>query len=197
MLLHPGLINAHTHGHGNLAKGMGDRWTLELLLNAAPWIGGGRELEDKYLSTLIGAAEMLLKGTTAAYDLSFEFPVPDDRRRRRVGQGLHGCRDARCGRADGRRHHLLRRHSGPLRRAAGASAEGDPRPQAGARRDDAGADQGRSRGLGDRHATGSARPSRPPSRTIARSASCTAAAISPGRMAWACTAMSPRARCRR
>jgi len=27
-LLHPGLVNAHTHGHGNLAKGMGDRWTL-------------------------------------------------------------------------------------------------------------------------------------------------------------------------
>ena len=76
MLLHPGLINGHTHGHGNLAKGMGDRWSLELLLNAAPWIGGGRELEDKYLSTLIGAAEMLLKGTTAAYDLSFEFPAP-------------------------------------------------------------------------------------------------------------------------
>ena len=26
-LIHPGLINAHTHGHGNLSKGMGDRWT--------------------------------------------------------------------------------------------------------------------------------------------------------------------------
>lgn len=76
MLLHPGLINGHTHGHGNLAKGMGDRWTLELLLTAAPWIGGGRELDDKYLSTLIGAAEMLLKGCTAAYDLAFEFPAP-------------------------------------------------------------------------------------------------------------------------
>jgi 5-methylthioadenosine/S-adenosylhomocysteine deaminase len=76
MLMHPGLINGHTHGHGNLAKGMGDRWSLELLLTAAPWIGGGREGEDKYLSTLIGAAEMLLKGTTAAYDLAFEFPAP-------------------------------------------------------------------------------------------------------------------------
>jgi cytosine/adenosine deaminase-related metal-dependent hydrolase len=30
-LLHPGLVNAHTHGHGNLARSMGDRWTLELL----------------------------------------------------------------------------------------------------------------------------------------------------------------------
>ena len=42
LLLHPGLINAHTHAHGNLAKGMGDRWTLELLLTAALWISGNR-----------------------------------------------------------------------------------------------------------------------------------------------------------
>ena len=75
-LLHPGLINAHTHGHGNLSKGMGDRWTLELLLAAAPWVAGGRTLEDKYLTTYIGAIEMLLKGCTACYDLTVEFPVP-------------------------------------------------------------------------------------------------------------------------
>ena len=50
-LLMPGLVNAHTHGHNNLAKSLGDRWNLELLLNAAPWIAGGRTLEDKYLST--------------------------------------------------------------------------------------------------------------------------------------------------
>src|SRR5689334_11009727 len=53
-LLHPGLINAHTHGHGNLAKGVGDRWTLELLLAAGPWISGNRTLEDKYLTTYVG-----------------------------------------------------------------------------------------------------------------------------------------------
>ena len=75
-LLMPGLVNAHTHGHNNLAKSLGDRWTLELLLNAAPWITGGRTLEDKYLSTLIGAVEMVRKGCTAAYDLSFELPAP-------------------------------------------------------------------------------------------------------------------------
>jgi len=75
-LLHPGLINAHTHGHGVLSKGMGDRWTLELLLNAGPWISGGRLLEDKYLGTYVGAIEMLMKGTTAAYDLTAEFPLP-------------------------------------------------------------------------------------------------------------------------
>jgi 5-methylthioadenosine/S-adenosylhomocysteine deaminase len=76
MLLHPGLINGHTHGPGALSKGMGDRLSLELLLTAGPWMSGGRETEDKYLSTLLGAAEMLSKGTTACYDLSFEFPAP-------------------------------------------------------------------------------------------------------------------------
>ena len=87
MLMHPGLINGHTHGHGNLAKGMGDRWTLELLLTAAPWIGGARQEEDKYLSTYIGAAEMLLKGCTACYDLTFEFPAPS-------ATGLAACAKA-------------------------------------------------------------------------------------------------------
>src|SRR5476651_1160089 len=75
-LMHPGLINAHTHGPGNLAKGMHDRWTLELLLTANQWTGIGRNLEDKYLSAKIGAAEMVLKGCTAAYDLAAEFPLP-------------------------------------------------------------------------------------------------------------------------
>ena len=75
-LLHPGLINAHTHGHGSLAKGMGDRWTLELLLTAGPWLSGGRGLEDKALSSKLSAAEMVLKGCTACYDLYFEWPAP-------------------------------------------------------------------------------------------------------------------------
>jgi 5-methylthioadenosine/S-adenosylhomocysteine deaminase len=74
-LLHPGLINGHTHSHGNLAKGMVDGVTLELLLTAGPWMSGSRTLEDKYLSSLIGAAEMVLKGCTAAYDLAAEFPM--------------------------------------------------------------------------------------------------------------------------
>lgn len=86
-LMHAGLVNGHTHGHGGLAKGMGDRWTLELLLTAAPWIGGNRSTEDKYLSTLVGAAEMLLKGCTAAYDLTFEFPTPSV-------EGLSACGQA-------------------------------------------------------------------------------------------------------
>jgi len=75
-LMHPGLVNAHTHGHGGLAKGMGDRWTLELLLTAGPWLNGNRTDEDKYLTTVLGAAEMVLKGCTACYDLTVEFPMP-------------------------------------------------------------------------------------------------------------------------
>ena len=82
-LIHPGLINAHTHSHGNLAKGMGDRWTLELLLTAAPWLGGNRGRDDMQLSAQLGAVEMMLKGCTACYDLFFEWPVPS-----REGLGL-------------------------------------------------------------------------------------------------------------
>jgi 5-methylthioadenosine/S-adenosylhomocysteine deaminase len=76
MLLQPGLVNAHTHAHGNLAKGMGDLWTLELLLTAGPWISGGRTHEERTLSAKLGAVEMALKGCTAAYDLPFEWPAP-------------------------------------------------------------------------------------------------------------------------
>jgi 5-methylthioadenosine/S-adenosylhomocysteine deaminase len=75
-LLHPGLINAHTHGHGGLQKGSGDLWTLELLLAAGPWINGGRTLADRRLAALLCAAEMALKGCTAAYDLVAELPLP-------------------------------------------------------------------------------------------------------------------------
>src|ERR1700731_1375143 len=75
-LIHPGLVNAHTHAHGNLAKGMGDRWTLELLLTAAPWLTGHRTADDLHLTAQLGAVEMVLKGCTACYDLFFEWPLP-------------------------------------------------------------------------------------------------------------------------
>jgi guanine deaminase len=75
-LVIPGLVNGHTHGHGGLSKGMGDKWDLALLLTHAPWIGGGRGLEEKRLATTLTAVEMLRKGCTAGYDLAFEFPGP-------------------------------------------------------------------------------------------------------------------------
>ena len=75
-LLLPGLVNAHTHGQGSLGKGSGDKWSLELLLNASPWVSGGMTQEDRYLAASLNAAEMVLKGCTAAYDMFFEFPAP-------------------------------------------------------------------------------------------------------------------------
>lgn len=86
-LLIPGLINAHTHGHGSLSKGYGDKWSLELLLNAAPWIGGGLTLEGQYLAARLNAAEMVLKGCTAAYDMFFQFPEPNLESISAVAQG--------------------------------------------------------------------------------------------------------------
>ena len=75
-ILIPGLVNAHTHGHGALSKGVGDRWTLELLLNAGPWVSRLGSPEDKALAARLAAVEMLLKGCTACYDLFVEFPIP-------------------------------------------------------------------------------------------------------------------------
>jgi 5-methylthioadenosine/S-adenosylhomocysteine deaminase len=75
-LIIPGLINAHTHSHGGLAKGAGDCWSLELLLNAGPWLNGQRTNDDRYLSALLTAVEMLRKGCTACYDLAAMLPLP-------------------------------------------------------------------------------------------------------------------------
>jgi 5-methylthioadenosine/S-adenosylhomocysteine deaminase len=77
-LIIPGLINAHTHGHGGLAKGIGDLWSLELLLNGGGWINGNRTDDDRYLSTVLSAVEMVRKGCTACYDLSAMLPAPSE-----------------------------------------------------------------------------------------------------------------------
>lgn len=84
-LLLPGLVNAHTHGHGALARGLiGDRTPLELLLTLAAGTSGHRTLEDKYLSAQLAAVEMIRRGCTAFYDLYFEFPAP-------TVEGLHAA----------------------------------------------------------------------------------------------------------
>ena len=75
-LLMPGLVNAHTHGHGAFSKGMGDIWTLELLLNAGPYLNGLHALEDKYLSGLLNGLDSIRGGVTACYDLFVEVPLP-------------------------------------------------------------------------------------------------------------------------
>src|SRR5262245_56304810 len=75
-LLIPGLVNGHNHAQTNLAKGLFDRHNLETYLNASPWATGRRTVEDHYLAAVIGAAEMVRKGCTAAYDMFAEFPIP-------------------------------------------------------------------------------------------------------------------------
>ena len=75
-LVLPGLINAHTHGDVSLAKGLGDRWTLELLLNASPLTSEDFLLQDKSLAARLAAVEMVLHGCTACYDLFSDFPPP-------------------------------------------------------------------------------------------------------------------------
>ena len=75
-LVIPGLVNAHGHGHGNLGKATGDRWTLELMLNAAPWSTGRRSVEERRLSATLMAVELVRKGCTATVDLQVEFPAP-------------------------------------------------------------------------------------------------------------------------
>jgi 5-methylthioadenosine/S-adenosylhomocysteine deaminase len=75
-LVIPGLVNGHTHGHGGLSKGSGDKWDLALLLTHGAWISGGRGLRDKWLSTALNAVENLKKGCTAVFDLPSELPGP-------------------------------------------------------------------------------------------------------------------------
>ena len=74
--LMPGLVNGHTHAQTGLSKGLFDRYNLETYLNAQPGATGRRTLEDKHLSALICAAEMVRKGCTAGYDMFAEFPLP-------------------------------------------------------------------------------------------------------------------------
>jgi 5-methylthioadenosine/S-adenosylhomocysteine deaminase len=71
----PGLINAHTHAHNNLTKGLGDNWTLEDLRNRGSALFANRTAEDQYLSAAIGAIEMLKTGCTAAYEQFVAVPM--------------------------------------------------------------------------------------------------------------------------
>jgi guanine deaminase len=87
-LLVPGLVNAHTHAHGGLAKGLvEDRVPLEMFLSAGPALNGGRSREEKYLSALLSAVEMVRRGCTSCYDLAVELPAP-------TAEGIHAVAQA-------------------------------------------------------------------------------------------------------
>jgi 5-methylthioadenosine/S-adenosylhomocysteine deaminase len=89
-LLVPGLVNAHTHAHGGLAKGLvEDCAPVEMFLTASPALNGGRTVEEKYLSALISAVELVRKGCTACYDLAVELPAPTEEGICAVAQAYH------------------------------------------------------------------------------------------------------------
>jgi len=75
-LVLPGLVNAHTHAHNVLLKGLADRWTLEDLLTHGAALNANRTVEEQYLSAALNAVEMLKTGCTAAYDLFMAAPAP-------------------------------------------------------------------------------------------------------------------------
>ena len=54
-LLHPGFINVHAHGMGNLSTGTADRWSLELLWAGVAGFMANQKLEYKYPNTSLGA----------------------------------------------------------------------------------------------------------------------------------------------
>lgn len=76
-MLIPGFVNAHTHAHGGLSKGLvADRAALEVFLASAGAVNGARTEEDKYLAALLSGIEMIRKGSTACHDMFVEFPAP-------------------------------------------------------------------------------------------------------------------------
>lgn len=90
-LIIPGLVNSHTHSHLAWSKGVSKAWTLELHLHNGPWTGGGQTLSDRRLLARFAAAEMLLKGCTACYDLVLEMPCPTPEG---LSETAHGYEDA-------------------------------------------------------------------------------------------------------
>lgn len=66
----PGLINAHTHSNQSIEKGLCDALPLDAWMVVASYGGAGATLQpdDLYLSTMVGALEMLETGTTSVLD---------------------------------------------------------------------------------------------------------------------------------
>ena len=70
MIVMPGLINAHTHSNQSIEKGLCDALPLDAWMVVASYGGAGAALApaDLYLSTMVGALEMLATGTTSVLD---------------------------------------------------------------------------------------------------------------------------------
>src|SRR5436309_5778208 len=70
MIVMPGLINAHTHSNQSIEKGLCDALPLDAWMVVASYGGAGATLQPKdlYLSTMVGALEMVSTGTTSVLD---------------------------------------------------------------------------------------------------------------------------------
>ena len=76
-LLMPGLVNAHFHSSANHLKGSFDSLPLELfMLFETPADGAREDARAAYVSTLLGAVEMLKCGVTSVLDDAFFVPAP-------------------------------------------------------------------------------------------------------------------------
>ena len=77
MLAMPGLVNAHFHSPGNLAKGSLDNLPLELfmLYEVPPLATTESGHRAGYVGTMLGAMEMLRRGITSVHDDAFHVPV--------------------------------------------------------------------------------------------------------------------------
>lgn len=69
LLVHAGLVNAHTHSSATLSRGLSRRWTLEMLLAASPWLNSDRSGETLRLAATLCAAEQALGGCTSVFDM--------------------------------------------------------------------------------------------------------------------------------
>lgn len=76
-LVVPGFVNAHTHSHTLVARGVARRWTLEVSLLNASWMGADRCRELTRLCALLAGAECLASGATGLFDLTAAGAIPD------------------------------------------------------------------------------------------------------------------------
>jgi cytosine/adenosine deaminase-related metal-dependent hydrolase len=77
-LVIPGLVNAHTHTHNNLARGAIDGLPLELWLLELGVRVVNRSPRELYVAAALGAMEMAKTGTTCACDMAGILPWPTD-----------------------------------------------------------------------------------------------------------------------
>jgi cytosine/adenosine deaminase-related metal-dependent hydrolase len=76
-LLMPGLVNAHFHSSANHLKGSFESLPLEVfMLFETPADGARHDTRAAYVSTVLGAIEMLKSGVTTVLDDAFFVPAP-------------------------------------------------------------------------------------------------------------------------